>query len=102
MVPFVAALGRALRECQLRATRPRILTAMMTGTQVQFKTDIKLMTDIALSSMPFNLFWLQVLTLSKLFGSAGKTPQTPMRLRTSSIECLLWSILKRGRRWPMN
>ena len=48
-MPFVAALGGALRECQLRATRPRIATAVMTGTQAQFETDINLMTNTALA-----------------------------------------------------
>lgn len=47
MVPFVNALSGALLECQLRATRPHIATAMMTGTQAQFDADIKLMTDTA-------------------------------------------------------
>ena len=55
MVPFVAALSRALLECQLRATRPRIATAVMTGTQAQFEADIKLMTDTALTRTLFNL-----------------------------------------------
>ena len=55
MVPFVAALSRALLECQLRATRPRIATAVMTSTQAQFEADIKLMTDTALTSTLFNL-----------------------------------------------
>ena len=49
MVPFVAALSGALLECQLRATRPRIATAVMTGTQAQFEADINLMTDTALA-----------------------------------------------------
>ena len=56
MVPFVAALGGALRECQLRATRPRIATAVMSGTQAQFEADINLMTDTALARTPLNLF----------------------------------------------
>ena len=56
MVPFVAALGGALRECQLRATRPRIATAMMSGTQAQFEADINLMTNTALARTPLNLF----------------------------------------------
>jgi hypothetical protein len=55
MVPFVAALNGALRECQLRATRPRIVTAVMTGTQAQFEADITLMTDTALARTLFNL-----------------------------------------------
>lgn len=49
MVPFVTALSGALLECQLRATRPRIATAVMTGTQAQFDADINLMTDTALA-----------------------------------------------------
>lgn len=49
MVPFVAALSGALLECQLRATRPRIATAIMTNTQAQFEADIKLMIDTALA-----------------------------------------------------
>ena len=53
MVPFVAALSGALLECQLRATRPRIATAMMTGIQAQFDADIKLMIDTALSRTSF-------------------------------------------------
>jgi len=56
MVPFVAALGGALMECQLRATRPRIATAVMSGTQAQFEADINLMTNTALARTPFNLF----------------------------------------------
>ena len=59
MVPFVAALNGALVECQLRSTRPRIATAVMTGTQAQLDTDITLMTDIAHASM---LFILRVVT----------------------------------------
>jgi cytochrome P450/NADPH-cytochrome P450 reductase len=47
MVPFVAAMNRYLTECQLRANRPRLVTAVMTNTQVQFDADIKLMSDIA-------------------------------------------------------
>ena len=50
MVPFVAAMNRYLTECQLRANRPRLVTAVMTNTQVQFDADIKLMSDIANSS----------------------------------------------------
>lgn len=49
-MPFVAAMGRCLRECQLRANRPRLATAVMTATQAQFEADLKLMTDIAKSS----------------------------------------------------
>lgn len=56
MVPFVAALSGALLECQMRATRPRIATAMMTGTQAQFEADIKLMADTALSRTFVGLF----------------------------------------------
>jgi len=56
MVPFVAALGGALRECQLRATRPRIATAVMSGTQAQFEADINLMTNTALARTSFDLF----------------------------------------------
>jgi len=48
-------MSRVLLECQLRATRPRIATAVMTGTRVQFEADIKLMTDTALASTLFNL-----------------------------------------------
>jgi hypothetical protein len=55
MVPFVAALSRALLECQLRATRPRIATAVMAGTQAQFDADIKLMADTALGRKLSNL-----------------------------------------------
>lgn len=40
----------ALLECQLRATRPRIATAVMSSTQAQFEADIKLMTETALDS----------------------------------------------------
>lgn len=54
MVPFVAALSGALLECQLRATRPRIATAIMTGIQAQFEADIKLMTDTALGRTSFS------------------------------------------------
>jgi len=54
-VPFVAAMTRVLFECQLRATRPRIVTAVMTGTRAQFEADIKLMTDTVLASMLLNL-----------------------------------------------
>jgi hypothetical protein len=50
MVPFVAAMNRCLKECQLRSNRPRIATAVMTITQAQFDADLKLMTDIATSS----------------------------------------------------
>ena len=50
MVPFVAAMNRCLTECQLRANRPRLVTAVMTSTQAQFDADLKLMTDIAKSS----------------------------------------------------
>lgn len=53
MVPFVAALNRTLVECQLRANRPRIATAIMTGVQAQFEADVKFMTDTALDSTPF-------------------------------------------------
>ena len=55
MVPFVAALSRALVECQSRATRPSIVTAMMTATRAQFEADIKLMTDTVLAGTFFNL-----------------------------------------------
>ena len=55
-MPFIAALTGALAECQLRATRPRIATAVMTHTQAQFDTDISLITDIALARMVFDLF----------------------------------------------
>ena len=48
-------MTRVLLECQLRATRPRIATAVMTGTRAQFEADIKLMTDIVLDSMLPNL-----------------------------------------------
>lgn len=55
MVPFVTALSGALLESQLRATRPRIATAVMTGTQAQFEADIKLMTDTASTRKLLNL-----------------------------------------------
>ena len=88
MVPFVSALSGALLECQLRATRPRIATAMMTGVQAQFETDIKLMTDTALARTFFIFLVGQILIPpSKLFNSAGKTPQILMHPRTSLIEC---------------
>lgn len=50
MVPFVAAMNRCLKECQLRANRPRLVTAVMTSTKAQFDADLTLMTDIAKSS----------------------------------------------------
>lgn len=50
MVPFVAAMNRFLLESQLRSNRPRLATAVMTGTQAQFDVDAKLMVDIANSS----------------------------------------------------
>ena len=88
MVPFVAALSGALLECQLRATRPRIATTVMTGTQAQFDADIKLMTDAALARAFFSLLARHMLTPSpKSFNSAGRTVQNPMGLRTSLIEC---------------
>lgn len=88
MVPFVSALTGALLECQLRATRPRIATAMMAGTQAQFDTDIKLMIDTALARTFSTLFFGQIPTLPpQLFRSAGKIPRIPMGQRTFSIEC---------------
>ena len=88
MVPFVAALSGALLECQLRATRPRIVTAVMTGIQAQFEADIKLMTDTALNRMFFSLsVGLTLIPLSKLCSSAEKTLQIQMHPRTSLIEC---------------
>lgn len=56
MVPFVAALTGALGECQLRANRPRIATAVMAGTQARFDADTSLMADIALARMFFDFF----------------------------------------------
>lgn len=64
MVPFVSALTGALLECQLRATRPRIATAMMAGTQAQFDTDIKLMIDTALARTFSTLFFGQIPNLA--------------------------------------
>jgi hypothetical protein len=88
MVPFVSALSGALGESQLRATRPRIATAVMTGIQAQYDADIKLMTDTALARKFFTLVLGQILIPpSKSFNSAGKIPQTLMHPRTSLIEC---------------
>ena len=87
-MPFVAALSGALLECQLRATRPRIATAIMTGIQAQFEADIKLMTDTALARTLFSLVFGQILIpQSQSFNSAGKAPQILMHPRTSLIEC---------------
>jgi len=79
MVPFVAALSGALLECQLRATRPRIATAVMTGTQAQFEADIKLMTDTALTRTLFNLSVRQRYSLHPT--SRSTTQGKPNRLR---------------------
>jgi len=49
-VSFAAAVNRCFTECQLRANRPRLLTAVMTGAQARFDADLKLMTDMAKSS----------------------------------------------------
>lgn len=49
-MPFAAAVNRCFMECQLRANRPRLLTAVMTGAQARFDADLKLMTDMAKSS----------------------------------------------------
>lgn len=49
-MPFAAAVNRCFMECQLRANRPRLLTALMTGAQARFDADLKLMTDMAKSS----------------------------------------------------
>ena len=73
-MPFVAAMNRCLTECQLRSNRPRLVTAVMTSTQAQFDTDLKLMTDIAKSSRctsficsmkQLNFFSLQVVQKRK-------------------------------------
>ena len=85
MVPFVAALSRVLLECQLQVTRPSIVTAMMIGTRAQFEADIKLMTDVVLAGMLFNLSvgrdiypFLQVIRQRKESPTDPDAPQDPL------------------------
>ena len=89
-MPFVAAMNRCLGECQLRANRPRLATAMMTGTQAQFDADLKLMTDLAKSSECTGyLYPLKRLMffLFKLFRNASNTRPSLTLTKISSIEC---------------
>ena len=80
MVPFVAAMNRCLTECQLRANRPRLVTAVMTSTQAQFEADLKLMTDIAKSSgYTGHLRPLKHLTFFFFVSSCSETQATPDR-----------------------
>ncbi|KAJ7910393.1 fatty acid hydroxylase [Mycena leptocephala] len=45
-LPFVVAMGDFLAECDLRASRPRVLQAVL-GKNAKYQQDIKLMKDLA-------------------------------------------------------
>ena len=92
MVPFVAAMNRCLKECQLRANRPRLVTAVMTSTKAQFDADLTLMTDIAKSSGCTRYLYPSetpdvFFSRFELFRNASRTQQSPTPTRIYSIEC---------------